>query len=503
MSSSGRPAPPPVIGLELLASTANEAFGVLLPEGVDRVLGSDPSADVVLTAAGVAPRHLKLRAALGAVEVEPLAGSATLNDVVISGVTRARPGDALRVGEARVLVMQRTVAPPATARHLLPTDAFTPLLVGELSRGLEHGIPMAVCLVVGWGALPELPLPSDAITCTLGTDALGLVWLGATAPEAEAFVRTARAAAPEGEIRVGAARAPGDGTRWEQLVALALERLDGRDELPELVVVDPVMVRLLETLEQLSQSGAPLLLRGEAGSGRAVLARAVHARGPRHAERFVVAHALDDDARELMSLPGTVFVPEVEGLSASSRLNLVQALRRGTTAAVVLGADLQAALAPELETLVARRTVEIPALRDRPRDLLPLAEVVLSRIRILTGRAVPAISGAAARVLEAHRWPGNVRELEAAITLAALSAHGDEVRVEHLPAPVRLSAQAASLPVTDLRREVHEAERQALLAALSSTRWNVTEAAKRLGLPRRTVVYRMSRLGLRRPRPVR
>src|SRR4051794_10901588 len=97
------------VRLELLASTGTEAFGVLLADGAPRVVGSAPDVEVVLSAPGVAARHLRLLASEGILEVEPLAPGATLNDVALTGPARARSGDALRVGEATLLVLQRTV----------------------------------------------------------------------------------------------------------------------------------------------------------------------------------------------------------------------------------------------------------------------------------------------------------------------------------------------------------------------------------------------------------
>jgi len=100
----------------------------------------------------------------------------------------------------------------------------------------------------------------------------------------------------------------------------------------------------------------------------------------------------------------------------------------------------------------------------------------------------------ARRLLAAYAWPGQVTELRTVMLRAVRAAVRDEIGSDALP--TRLSAAG---PRSNLRGALKEAERDLLLEALARTRWNVTAAATRLGLPRRTVVYRMARLGLRRP----
>ena len=105
-------------------------------------------------------------------------------------------------------------------------------------------------------------------------------------------------------------------------------------------------------------------------------------------------------------------------------------------------------------------------------------------------------------MLTQYDWPGNVRELRLALERASLLAKGEEIRPHHLPAT--LLAALSDRPrgpetSTNLRTSLKAAEKDALLEVLGATKWNVTESARRLGLPRRTVVYRMRKLQLRRP----
>ena len=138
--------------------------------------------------------------------------------------------------------------------------------------------------------------------------------------------------------------------------------------------------------------------------------------------------------------------------------------------------------------------LKVPALADRPADVLPLADHFLTLARGRLGRPRLVLSEEAQGLFVRYRWPGNVRELKNVVTRAARAALRDELGRDALPA--RLTNEA---PTENLRGALEATERELLLEALGRTRWNVTAAASRLGLPRRTVVYRMSRLGLRRP----
>ena len=97
-------------------------------------------------------------------------------------------------------------------------------------------------------------------------------------------------------------------------------------------------------------------------------------------------------------------------------------------------------------------------------------------------------------MLQAWHWPGNVRELKNVLARAARGAVRDELGRDALPATF-----STETPADDLRGAMQSAERELLLETLARTRWNVTAAASRLGLPRRTMVHRMAKLGLKRP----
>lgn len=115
-------------------------------------------------------------------------------------------------------------------------------------------------------------------------------------------------------------------------------------------------------------------------------------------------------------------------------------------------------------------------------------------VRSRFGRPRLTLAPEVERSLEIWPWPGDVAELGAALARAGRAALGDEIGLDVMPAAMGGPAERE-----DLRHSLKAAERDLLLEALAKTRWNVTRAAVRLGLPRRTVVYRMARLGLKRP----
>jgi DNA-binding NtrC family response regulator len=135
----------------------------------------------------------------------------------------------------------------------------------------------------------------------------------------------------------------------------------------------------------------------------------------------------------------------------------------------------------------------IPELMSRPADVGPIAELVLHSVDSHLGRRRSSLRAETRAVLHALPAPENVRTLRTVIIRGALNATATEVRPEHLD----LSSMVPSS--TGVRERVRQTERREIEAVLRGSDWNVTEAARRMELPRRTLVYRMARLGLRRP----
>jgi transcriptional regulator with GAF, ATPase, and Fis domain len=138
--------------------------------------------------------------------------------------------------------------------------------------------------------------------------------------------------------------------------------------------------------------------------------------------------------------------------------------------------------------------VVLPDLIDRPADFLPIAEFVLHLVDAQLGRRRSSLRAETRGIVQGLPTPENVRTLRNAVACGAMNAVSAEVRPEHLQ--IGSGAPVAS----GVRAKIRDVERREIEAVLHGSGWNVAEAARRMELPRRTLVYRMARLGLRRPR---
>jgi DNA-binding NtrC family response regulator len=145
--------------------------------------------------------------------------------------------------------------------------------------------------------------------------------------------------------------------------------------------------------------------------------------------------------------------------------------------------------------------VKVPPLRERPADIALLADFFAREVAKRMGENTPRIDPLAADALRTYAWPGNVRELRNAIEHAVILAEGGEITTMELPDPVagRTTASSPALPpgLTTMRERLRESERRDVLEALAAEGGNQTRAAKRLGMSRRALVYKIAKYGLR------
>ncbi len=297
------------------------------------------------------------------------------------------------------------------------------------------------------------------------------------------------------------------------------------------VVEDPTMKRLYAMLDVVGPSALPVLLFGETGTGKDVFARALHASSPRASGPFAALNcaALPEQLLEselfgyergaftgaAQAKPGlletadggTLFLDELGELPLTMQAKLLRVLengevrRLGSVNVKRIDVRVVAATNRDLPALVLANefradlfyrlngfALTLPALRDRPADVLALA------VRF----AGTALSADVERALLAHDWPGNVRELRTAVERALALARGGAIAPEHLMLPGRRSAPP-SPPSRDLAPGETD-ERDRIAAALARTSGNQKEAAAMLGISRRTIVNKIERYGLGRPR---
>jgi two-component system response regulator FlrC len=264
----------------------------------------------------------------------------------------------------------------------------------------------------------------------------------------------------------------------ESLVEVVRRHLpdEGAGMVPEaLVARDPAMIATVARIERVARSDATILLTGESGVGKEVLARHTHAVSPRRAGPFVAINcaaipetllestlfghekgAFSGAARQQLgkfevAAGGTLLLDEIGELPLELQAKLLRVLqervieRVGGTRPVAVDFRLVAATNRNLHTMVeegrfredlyfrlAVIPVAIPPLRDRPADVVPLARMFLARSRQALGNPNAFLTADAEEALRTHRWPGNVRELENAIQRALLLADAPDIGAAHL-----------------------------------------------------------------------
>jgi two-component system response regulator PilR (NtrC family) len=333
----------------------------------------------------------------------------------------------------------------------------------------------------------------------------------------------------------------------------------GPAALARLIGYSAAMVQLRARIERLAHSMAPVAIYGESGSGKELVARAIHACSARAAQPFVAVNcgAIPDALMEAeffgyrkgaftgaerdregffqAAAGGTLFLDEVAELPLPMQVKLLRAIqerrvrRVGATAEEPTDVRLISATNQDLgqqvtagrfrQDLFYRLNVielRVPPLRERSDDLVPIADAILQRLARDAGVEPSRLSPAAVQALLRHSFPGNVRELENILERAVALAAEPELRPSDLMLPVgdgELAAETenvvpvpAPAPVaytvndgvpSDLGAYLDALEREAIRAALAKTGHNRTAAAPLLGLSFRQLRYRMQRLGLK------
>jgi len=327
----------------------------------------------------------------------------------------------------------------------------------------------------------------------------------------------------------------------------AREDIAARYDLCGIVYESAAMHRVVSLAGQVAPADVPVLITGPNGSGKEMIAEIIQKNSRRKTKPFVKvnAGALPDELLEAELFgaepgaytgavkrrighfeaadKGTLFLDEIGNLSPAGQAKLLRVLQSGEYQRVgssdtkkvdvrVVAAtniDLRAAIAAGRfrEDLFFRLNVieiEIPALADRPEDILPLAQSFLERFVSLEQKK--ELSAATRRLLVDYVWPGNVRELMNCIRRAVLVAPGIEITAEHLGLKPDLSSQegrAASISPNELGIEAKQ-EKQRLEKLLRECDGMVSRAATKLGVSRQALYRQMQRLGItleRRPKP--
>jgi DNA-binding NtrC family response regulator len=462
-----------------------------------------------------------------------------MNRTTASADRPARPGRLLVVDDDRRVASQTAQWLCTLGWHASAVgsaDEALPLLARE---------PYAACIVDGLLASGG----SGRIAKALRQTAAG-TGLVVTLPTSAAVAALSSAIEPDAVVRtpasdaglldaIEAAMDAGGRRAKAELAAPPASRLLG---------TSPVMQRVLDLVGRLADAPATLLITGESGTGKSLLAREIHRTSRRRQARFVevacgclsetlleselfghVAGAFtgataDREGKFLQADGGTIFLDEIATASPALQVKLLRVLQdlqfepvggmqtHAVDARVILATneDLGALVAAgtfraDLFWRVNVITIEMPSLRDRAADIPTLADHFLAAAVARGGREVEGFAPSAVEALAAYAWPGNVRELEHAVEYAVLLGRGSWIADVDLPPAVRNGAGSNPAPVPavpgldaagSLKRSLVHPERQLIIEALERHNWRRDAAARALGINRTTLYKKLKRLGM-------
>ena len=326
--------------------------------------------------------------------------------------------------------------------------------------------------------------------------------------------------------------------RTQQEVIQLREHLEEVSPRTEIIAQCSLMRHVCESIEMVAPTDATVLITGESGSGKEVVARAIHSASPRRHMPFMVIHcgALSESLLESELFGhergaftgaqarrkgkfeaadgGTVFLDEIGDISLKTQTDLLRVLqekeivRVGGTQPTKVDFRCVAATNRDLDAMVKEGTfrfdlfyrlnifrLQLPPLRDRREDIPLLADALLKKHAASMNRVQPRLSPEAVELLLNYPWPGNVRELENAIERALVVGRGPEIQPEDFP-----FCRPSVLPVSGRRLEdVVQAHIQRIL---EETQWNFTHAAQILEIDRSTLYNKIKSYGLKRHEPV-
>lgn len=543
---------------------------VELKQDQEVILGRDPSLEVPLSDLEVSRHHLSLEwsgARLMARDLSSRNGT-QLNGSRIEGATEVFSGDELTLGSVRVVVTI-TSQVLAGARRLLPHGSFMERLADEAARSRRFSRPIALAMVRFEGneltverGLETLSsrLRDIDVLATYGPREFQVLLAEEGAATARQLVqRIVEAIRCDKSCRAwaGLAVSPRGEASADSLIERArraLRRAITADSMVEdletepssdrtvPVAQDPATMKVLSLVERVAPLETTVLVLGETGTGKEVIASEIHRRSSR-ADAPLLALNIAALAPTLIESElfgheqgaftgavtskvgyfeaasgGTLLLDEIGELPLPLQVRLLRVLetmtvtRVGGTSQISIDVRIIAATNRDLGGLVEEGTfrqdlffrlntftILLPPLRDRPLDIVPLAQRFVDDLSRAHRYASPRFTSDALDILKSYRWPGNIRELRNVVERAVILAEDEEIDPDCLPQTVT-SAAAASGSASFLKKQLDAFERTRILEVLESCGWNKTLAARELGISRRTMFYKLSRMGLAPPR---
>src|SRR5580658_2761060 len=307
-----------------------------------------------------------------------------------------------------------------------------------------------------------------------------------------------------------------------------------------LIGSSPNFQALLAGVARVAPVDSAVLIQGETGTGKELIARAIHEASPRRNHRFVALNCaaipgalleselfghergaftgatMQTKGRFQMADGGTLFLDEIGDMPLELQPKLLRALqeqefeRLGSTHTVRVDVRVVAATNQDLGELVNKKLFRadlfyrlnviplcLPPLRERVQDILPLTKFFVAKFAASLNKPIDSIPDEVVEVLKAHDWPGNIRELQNFIERAVLFSPGSALRL-----PLDLNRTMTQTVKHGSESDAHtlaDANREHILETLNQTNWLIggqDGAANRLGLPRTTLIYKMRKLGI-------
>ncbi|WP_345269210.1 sigma-54-dependent transcriptional regulator [Nibrella viscosa] len=319
-----------------------------------------------------------------------------------------------------------------------------------------------------------------------------------------------------------------------------LDKADGKatksGNLPNIIGNSPAMRQVFDTIERIAETDANVLILGENGTGKDLIARAIHQRSHRRDKPFVsvdlgalsetlfeselfghvrgaFTDARDDRAGRFEEANGgTIFLDEIGNITQPQQARLLTVLQQrmvtrvGANKPKAVDVRLICATNSPIYQRVAEKTfrqdllyrintieLDLPPLRERVEDIVPLAEHFLKQYRKQYNRPVNSLSPALVKQMQQYPWPGNVRELQHAIERAIILARGNTLQPEDFFFSATPAATEA--PFRE-NLQLEDLEKRAIQKALAKFNGNITEVARELGLSRQALYRRMEKYGM-------
>jgi two-component system response regulator AtoC len=554
---------------------------IALPEGRTLIVGRSNASDIVVDAPSVSRSHAALHVGR-TIQIEDLgsANKTTVNGVAIEKGRHVdvAAGEEFSIGRVPCVIHGRSKSTPQsdTRRSARTHEYFEARIADECERAaIDRSTRFSIARVrieaatdVNVEALIGTALGASDVFARYAPLEYELL-LSASGDPSDALAKVDASLAAAGvRARAAFAAYPQHGRTPDALIEHVNTALSTRPSKPAperdatVIVEDPSMRALFALVDRVARTDVSVLLLGEMGTGKEVVAAEIHRRSKRNGKPYCAVNcaAFTETLVEAelfgyergaftgasaaragiieSAAGGTVFFDEVGELAPSVQAKLLRVLeerkvrRVGSTEERPVDVRFIAATNRDLDAAVSRAdfrgdlffrlngfTLQVPPLRERVGEIAPLAERFLTMAARASDRRPPALSPEALAVLERHRWRGNVRELRNEMTRALILADGDVILPEHLsvaklvamPAPPRpptapppADTKAPSADEGAVLRTLAEvkadAERDHVRRVLEHCQHNQTRAAEVLGISRSQIVNLIERYDLPRPR---